>query len=83
MAIFSFHPVKTIAAGEGGAVTTNDPALARRLRRLRSHGMTHEPGDFANRIWRSTMPAPPIPGTTRCRRSAGITGSPTSMPPWR
>lgn len=48
MAIFSFHPVKTIAAGEGGAVTTNDPALARRLRRLRSHGMTHEPGDFAN-----------------------------------
>lgn len=39
MAIFSFHPVKTIAMGEGGAITTNDPALAARLRRLRSHGM--------------------------------------------
>ncbi len=39
MATFSFHPVKTIATGEGGMVTTNDPALAERLRRLRSHGM--------------------------------------------
>jgi len=36
---FSFHPVKTIAAGEGGMVTTNDPALADRLRALRSHGI--------------------------------------------
>lgn len=39
MATFSFHPVKTIATGEGGMVTTNDPDLAARLRRLRSHGM--------------------------------------------
>lgn len=39
MATFSFHPVKTIATGEGGMVTTNDPELAIRLRRLRSHGM--------------------------------------------
>ena len=39
MATFSFHPVKTIATGEGGMVTTNDPRLAERLRRLRSHGM--------------------------------------------
>ncbi|MFZ5670233.1 MAG: UDP-4-amino-4,6-dideoxy-N-acetyl-beta-L-altrosamine transaminase [Pseudomonadota bacterium] len=39
MATFSFHPVKTIATGEGGMVTTNDDALAERLRRLRSHGM--------------------------------------------
>ncbi len=36
---FSFHPVKTIAAGEGGAVTTRDAKLAERLRLLRSHGM--------------------------------------------
>lgn len=41
-ACFSFHPVKTIAAGEGGAVTVNDPALAARLRRLRNHGMIRE-----------------------------------------
>ena len=40
MAIFSFHPVKTIASGEGGMVTTNNAALAARLRSLRSHGMT-------------------------------------------
>jgi UDP-4-amino-4,6-dideoxy-N-acetyl-beta-L-altrosamine transaminase len=44
MASFSFHPVKTIATGEGGMVTTNDPALAERLRTLRSHGMTRPPG---------------------------------------
>jgi UDP-4-amino-4,6-dideoxy-N-acetyl-beta-L-altrosamine transaminase len=40
---FSFHPVKTMAAGEGGAVTTNDPALAARIGRLRNHGVTHDP----------------------------------------
>lgn len=44
MATFSFHPVKTIATGEGGMVTTNDAALAERLRRARSHGMTRAPG---------------------------------------
>jgi UDP-4-amino-4,6-dideoxy-N-acetyl-beta-L-altrosamine transaminase len=41
-ACFSFHPVKTIACGEGGAVTTNDPALAARIARLRNHGVTHD-----------------------------------------
>ena len=44
MATFSFHPVKTIATGEGGMVTTNDAALAERLRALRSHGMTRPAG---------------------------------------
>ena len=39
MATFSFHPVKTIATGEGGMVTTHDDRLAARLRALRSHGM--------------------------------------------
>ncbi len=39
MTVFSFHPVKAIAAGEGGIVTTNDEALYRRLVRLRSHGI--------------------------------------------
>jgi UDP-4-amino-4,6-dideoxy-N-acetyl-beta-L-altrosamine transaminase len=48
LATFSFHPVKTMALGEGGAVTTNDTALAERLRRLRSHGMTRAPADFVN-----------------------------------
>lgn len=49
MAIFSFHPVKTVAMGEGGAVTTNDPELHEALLRLRNHGMTRTPDDFANR----------------------------------
>jgi len=39
MAVFSFHPVKTIATAEGGMITTNDPDLAARARRLRGHGM--------------------------------------------
>lgn len=39
---FSFHPVKTIACGEGGMVTTRDPVLADRLRRLRNHGVTRD-----------------------------------------
>ena len=42
-ATFSFHPVKTLATGEGGAVTLNDPERAARLRRLRNHGVTREP----------------------------------------
>ena len=41
-AAFSFHPVKTIAAGEGGMVTLNDAETAERLRRLRNHGVTRE-----------------------------------------
>jgi len=39
MTIFSFHPVKAIAAGEGGMITTNDEAIYRKLLRLRSHGI--------------------------------------------
>ncbi|MBA2283549.1 MAG: UDP-4-amino-4,6-dideoxy-N-acetyl-beta-L-altrosamine transaminase [Acidimicrobiia bacterium] len=40
---FSFHPVKTITTGEGGAVTTNSPVLADALRRFRNHGMVKHP----------------------------------------
>ena len=39
MAVFSFHPVKSIASGEGGIITTNREDLYRRLLRLRSHGI--------------------------------------------
>ncbi|HEX8569911.1 MAG TPA: UDP-4-amino-4,6-dideoxy-N-acetyl-beta-L-altrosamine transaminase [Caulobacteraceae bacterium] len=41
-ATFSFHPVKTIACGEGGAVTTNDAKRAQRMRRLRNHAVVKE-----------------------------------------
>ena len=46
LAIFSFHPVKHIAAGEGGMITTNDEALYKHLLRLRTHGITNKPNDF-------------------------------------
>lgn len=45
-ACFSFHPVKTLTTAEGGMVTTNDAALAERMRRLRSHGLARDPADF-------------------------------------
>lgn len=48
-AAFSLHPVKTIAAGEGGIVTTNDDQLAYRMRALRSHGMLRDPQEFTDR----------------------------------
>lgn len=41
--VFSFHPVKTMTTGEGGAITTNDPELNERLLMLRSHGITRDP----------------------------------------
>lgn len=46
LATFSFHPVKTIACGEGGMVTTSDPALAARLSKLRNHGMIRDAAAF-------------------------------------
>ncbi len=41
MTVFSFHPVKTITTGEGGAVTTNNEELYKKLLAYRSHGMHH------------------------------------------
>jgi dTDP-4-amino-4,6-dideoxygalactose transaminase len=43
MCCFSFHPVKPITTAEGGMVTTNDPALAERLRLFRTHGIVRKP----------------------------------------
>lgn len=42
MTTFSFHPVKTVTGGEGGAVLTNDEELYRKLVLYRSHGITRE-----------------------------------------
>lgn len=44
--VFSFHPVKHITTGEGGALTTNNPTVAAKLRALRSHGIVREPEHF-------------------------------------
>jgi UDP-4-amino-4,6-dideoxy-N-acetyl-beta-L-altrosamine transaminase len=49
LATFSFHPVKTIAVGEGGMITTKDAALAARMRLARNHGMTRDPEAFRER----------------------------------
>lgn len=46
LAIFSFHPVKTVTAGEGGMVLTNNDELAARVRMLASHGMERDPARF-------------------------------------
>ena len=48
MTTFSFHPVKTVTSGEGGAVTTNDENLYRRLLRLRAHGVTRNIDEMNN-----------------------------------
>lgn len=45
LSIFSFHPVKHIATGEGGMITTNDDELYKRLLQLRSHGMIYQGND--------------------------------------
>lgn len=43
MTTFSFHPVKTVTAGEGGAVMTNDRELYEKLMLFRTHGITRKP----------------------------------------
>jgi UDP-4-amino-4,6-dideoxy-N-acetyl-beta-L-altrosamine transaminase len=48
LAIFSFHPVKHIACGEGGMVTTNDSELYKKLLALRTHGITKNETEYSN-----------------------------------
>ena len=48
MNVFSFHPVKSITTGEGGAILTNDSDWAKYIRKFRQHGMTKEQNKFMN-----------------------------------
>lgn len=48
--IFSFHPVKHIATGEGGMITTNNEQLYRQLLELRTHGITRDVAKFENSV---------------------------------
>ncbi len=48
MTCFSFHPVKTVTGGEGGAITTNNEALYRRLMRVRTHGITRSQDEMVH-----------------------------------
>ncbi len=49
MAVMSFHPVKHITTGEGGVALTNDETLYKKLKKIRSHGITSTPEEFMNR----------------------------------
>ena len=52
MTTFSFHPVKTITGGEGGAILTNSDELYEKLKLVRTHSITHEGVDkAANGFW--------------------------------
>lgn len=48
LAVFSFHPVKHIACGEGGMITTNNLELYTKLLKLRTHGITKTSSEFLN-----------------------------------
>jgi len=48
--VFSFHPVKIITTGEGGMALTNDTQLAKRMKLLRSHGITSDVADMIPRV---------------------------------
>lgn len=48
MATYSLHPVKSIAMGEGGMVTTNDDKMANHMRALRGHAMEKQPEAWLN-----------------------------------
>ena len=50
LAIFSFHPVKHIASGEGGMITTNDEVLYKRLLALRTHGIVKDDNSYTNSV---------------------------------
>jgi UDP-4-amino-4,6-dideoxy-N-acetyl-beta-L-altrosamine transaminase len=50
ISVFSFHAVKIVTTAEGGMVTTRDASLAKRLRLLRSHGMTREAADLQHPV---------------------------------
>ena len=50
LAIFSFHPVKHIASGEGGMITTNDKALYEKLLQLRTHGIVKDDDRYQNSL---------------------------------
>lgn len=56
MAVFSCHPVKTVATGEGGMITTNNKHLYDRLIMLRTHGITKDSQRLKNKDQASTGP---------------------------
>lgn len=70
---FSFHPRKAITTGEGGMVTTNNPALAERIRRLRDHGA--ESSDFQRHHGAKPYLLPDFPDAGYNQRMTDIQGA--------
>ena len=52
MTTFSFHPVKAITTGEGGAVVTDDREWAQKMRRFRNHGIARRKSGEDEEYWR-------------------------------
>jgi UDP-4-amino-4,6-dideoxy-N-acetyl-beta-L-altrosamine transaminase len=50
LSIFSFHPVKHIACGEGGMITTNNETLYKKILSLRTHGITKNESEYINSV---------------------------------
>lgn len=50
VSVFSFHPVKHIACGEGGMITTNNESIYKKLIQLRTHGITRDQNNFLNSL---------------------------------
>ena len=48
--VFSFHPVKIITTGEGGIAVTNSEEIARKIRKLRTHGITKDTEEFTRKV---------------------------------
>jgi perosamine synthetase len=71
MACFSFHSRKAMTTGEGGMITTSDPDLAGRLRRLRQHGMGAEETEEAGYNFRMNELAAAI-GRVQLQRLPGL-----------
>jgi len=58
MAVFSFHPVKSITTGEGGIITTNNKSLYEKLIKLRTHGVHRNETQFQDQILSHTNGVP-------------------------
>ena len=85
MTCFSFHPVKSITTGEGGAVTTNDDDLADRLRAFRHHGLRPRArgGPLGHPDRRARLQLPPHRPAGRAGHQPAPQAEPVRRPPRR
>ncbi|MDR9366399.1 MAG: UDP-4-amino-4,6-dideoxy-N-acetyl-beta-L-altrosamine transaminase [Balneolaceae bacterium] len=80
LAIFSFHPVKHIAAGEGGMITTNSSKLYQQLLKLRTHGITKNEIEFSNSLELATGKSQDLPEEASAQSGSNL--KPHEYPGW-